>query len=642
VIRAFRKAPSGIASVVAMASIAIVAIAAPALFGHQAVQLDLGSANQNPTSAHLLGTDRLGRDVLYRTLVATRLSISLAVIATAFAAVVGFLIGAVAAVLPPRPRSAALRALDSLIAFPPILVAVFVGAIVGPGAAGATIGVGLAISFQFARVVSTLALSVGGREYVAAARVVGVSTPRIIVRYLLPNIAETIVVVLSVAMSSAIVFISSLSFLGLGVQAPDYDWGRMLTEGVQAFYATPVYAIAPATAIAIAALAFGLAGEALARATNPLLWTADTTTRGRRTPATAPARSAHAPSANGHTAAPDAVLEVRGLVVTFGDARAPVDVVKDVSFSIRKGEMVAIVGESGSGKTMTAMGIAQLVPYPGTVTGSVSIDGRDLRRLSDDELRQFLGTDLAVVFQDPMASLNPALKIGTQLTEGVEVHRHLKHRDAIALAVKRLTQVNIAGARGQLERHSHELSGGMRQRTMIAMGLMTEPHLLIADEPTTALDVTIQAQIMDLLNDINASHGTAVVLISHNLALVSQNCQRVMVMYAGRIVEELTADELLRGPHHPYTRALLNSVPDIHRNRTDEVASIPGEAPDMASPPSGCPFHPRCPLAVDRCREERPPLERHASGGRVACWRADEVHAATPAAAAGQVTRAGG
>ena len=618
-IRAFRGAPSGVASVVVILLIAAVAVIGPIVLGHQAAVLDLASANQNPSRAHLLGTDRLGRDILMRTVVATRLSVTLAALATGFAAVLGFLLGAGASVLPARPRSVTLRALDSLIAFPPILVAVFVGAILGPGATGATVGVGLAISFQFARVVSTLALSIGGREYVAAARAVGVSTPRIVLRYLLPNIAETIVVVLSVAMSSAIVFISSLSFLGLGVQAPDYDWGRMLTEGVQAFYATPAYAIAPATAIAIAALAFGLAGEAVARAMNPLLWTADA--GGAQRPRAAAAAMPQTIDAGASPGA-EAVLEVRDLVVTFG-SREPVDVVKGVTFTLRKGEMVAIVGESGSGKTMTAMAIAQLVPFPGTISGSVTLDDRELRRLPDEELRHFLGTDLAVVFQDPMASLNPALKIGTQLTEGIEVHRHVSHRDAVSTAVKRLTEVNIGGARALLERHPHELSGGMRQRTMIAMGLMTEPHLLIADEPTTALDVTIQAQIMDLLTEINASKGTAVVLISHNLALVSQNCQRVMVMYAGRIVEELTAAELLRGPHHPYTRALLASVPDVNRPRDEELASIPGEAPDMASPPPGCPFHPRCPLAVERCRTERPLLEPHSSGGRVACWMAD-------------------
>jgi peptide/nickel transport system permease protein len=623
--------------VVVILLILAVAIGGPILFGHRAAVLDMNHANENMTRAHWLGTDRLGRDILLRTLVATRLSITLAVTATAFAALLGFVIGAMSSVLPARPRSVALRTLDSLIAFPPILVAVFIGAILGPGATGATIGVGLAISFQFARVVSTLALSVGGREYVAAARVVGVGPGRLVLRYLLPNIAETVVVVISVAMSSSIVYISSLSFLGLGVQSPDYDWGRMLTEGVQAFYETPAYAIAPAVAIAFAALAFGLAGEAIARALNPLLWTADAVGGKLKLPVP-PGAVTPVANSKSRTQGPEGVLDVTDLVVTFAGDTEPVQVVKGVSFSIGKGEMVAIVGESGSGKTMTAMGIAQLVPYPGTVSGEVRIDGRELRALDDQELSNFLGTELAVVFQDPMASLNPALKIGTQLTEGVEVHRHVSHRLAVAQAVKRLTEVNIPGARAQMERHPHELSGGMRQRTMIAMGLMTQPDLLIADEPTTALDVTIQAQIMDLISDINAAHGTAVILISHNLALVSQNCQRVMVMYAGRIVEDLTTEQLLRGARHPYTRALLASVPDLNRSTTEELAFIPGEAPDLARPPSGCPFHPRCPIAIDRCAKERPPLVTQQSGERVACWRADYQSSPPTAPAVDQVS----
>ena len=196
-------------------------------------------------------------------------------------------------------------------------------------------------------------------------------------------------------------------------------------------------------------------------------------------------------------------------------------------------------------------------------------------------------------------------------------------RDAVALGVKRLTQVNIPGAPAQMRRHPHELSGGMRQRTMIAMGLMTEPDLLIADEPTTSLDVTIQAQIMDLLDDINTKQGTAVLLISHNLALVSQNCERVLVMYSGRIVEDVSTVQLLRGARHPYTRALLASVPDMKRPTSHDLTFIPGEAPDLAHPPTGCPFHPRCPIAIDRCANERPPLVAYPTGERVACWMAE-------------------
>jgi oligopeptide/dipeptide ABC transporter ATP-binding protein len=269
---------------------------------------------------------------------------------------------------------------------------------------------------------------------------------------------------------------------------------------------------------------------------------------------------------------------------------------------------------------MTALAIAQLVPYPGRTSGEVLLHGRDLgaeRRARTDRL---LGTDVAFVFQDPTASLNPALSIGLQLTEAVEVHRGVRRTAARKLAADKLREVHIPAPAQQLRRFPHEFSGGMRQRAMIAMGLMGNPSLLICDEPTTALDVTIQAQIMELLAEINRTHDTAIVLISHNLALVAQNCDRIVVMYAGRIVEELTREQLLEDPQHPYTRALLGAVPDVQRARDDELTYIPGETPDPAAIPSGCPFHPRCPLRVERCADERPPLVVRDDGRRIACW----------------------
>jgi oligopeptide/dipeptide ABC transporter ATP-binding protein len=321
---------------------------------------------------------------------------------------------------------------------------------------------------------------------------------------------------------------------------------------------------------------------------------------------------------------PDVVLEVADLEVSFPARGHATRVVDGVSFRLERGQVLGIVGESGSGKTMTAMAIAQLVPYPGTVNGTVKLQGKDLRQIPLNELDHLLGTKLAVVFQDPMSSLNPALKIGVQLTEGAETHRDLGHATALKLAATRLREVNIPTPERQLSRHPHELSGGMRQRVMIAMGLMNEPALVIADEPTTALDVTIQAQIMDLLWRINEEYGTAVILISHNLGLVSQNCHRVLVMYAGRVVEELSTEQLLSSPMHPYSAALLAAVPDMSRSPEVPLMSIPGQMPDPAALPSGCPFHPRCPLAMDRCREERPPLLLRPENRRVACWVANQ------------------
>ena len=619
-LRAFLRAPGGLLGVAVLLLLLAVSVAAPPLLGPQSIELDFSAVSQNSSPAHLLGTDRLGRDILVRLLVATRLSLLLALAAAFVAALIGYPLGVGAAVLSGRARAIALRSIDTLLAFPGIIVALFVTAILGPGSVSAALGVGIALSFSFARVASALALSIAGREYVLAGRILGIGAPRLMTRYVLPNVAETLAIQSTVAISSSIVQVSSLSFLGLGVQPPAFDWGTMLTEGVRTFYLTPAAALGPAIAIALSSLAFGFSGEAFARAMNPVLWT-----RAARPAATdalsiavSDAEASRVP-ADAPPPEEDAALRVADLSVSFPSPAGPVRVVDGVSFVLAKGQMLGIVGESGSGKTMTALAIAQLTPYPGTVSGTVTLAGRVLHEIPQRELERLLGTDVAVVFQDPMSSLNPALRVGTQMTEAARVHRGLSRSDADALAAVRLREVNIPVPELQLERHPHELSGGMRQRVMIAMGLMNEPDLLLADEPTTALDVTIQAQIMELLATLNERHGTAIVLISHNIGLVSQNCDRVLVMYAGRIVEDGPTPVLMTDPLHPYTRALLGAVPAMDRSRTEPLEHIPGQAPDPGDLPPGCPFHPRCPLAIEICRRERPALLMRPDGRRVAC-----------------------
>jgi peptide/nickel transport system permease protein len=625
--RAFRRAPSGIAGLVIIALVAALALLAPTFFNHAATTSDFSHLNERASWAHPFGTDGLGRDILARLLVATRLSMGLALASAGIAVGIGVTIGASTALVGARLRPVVLRVIETIVSFPVLLAAIFVSVIIGSGKLGAIVGVGIALSFGLARITATLALSVGGREYINAARVLGVGRGRLMLRYILPNIAEPLIIATSVIVSVSIVAVSALSFLGLGIQPPSVDWGRMLTEGVKAIYLTPAAALGPAAAIAVSAIAFGFTGEALARAMNPLLWTAGKADRksngleGGSAPVTAPAvgaGSAWPSSSNGHA------LEVRDLTVSFPGPDGPIEIVKGISFEIPAGKVLGIVGESGSGKTMTALAVAQLTPYPGQVTGTVTLHGKDLGTLPRRQLDALLGTDLAVVFQDPMSSLNPALRIGTQLSHAVRVHRGLSRAAARALAAKSLREVHIPAAQEQLTRYPHEFSGGMRQRAMIARGLMKEPALLVADEPTTALDVSVQAQIMDLLDEVNTNHKTAVILISHNLALVSQNCDRVLVMYAGRIVEDMDAEQLSANPLHPYTQALLGAVPELGQSRDEPLAQIPGEVPDIGSPPPGCAFHPRCPLARDRCRTEIPRLIRRAEGRAVACHVANE------------------
>ncbi|MEA3075530.1 MAG: peptide/nickel transport system ATP-binding protein, partial [Actinomycetota bacterium] len=426
-VKAFFRSPGGVLALVVLAFLLGVALLGPHFGGPRANELDFAALNRNPSHDHLFGTDQLGRDILSRLLVATRLSLSLAISAAGIGAAIGIPIGAGAAALPPRLRTVGLRIIDALLAFPNILVAIFIGAIIGPGAKGALIGVALAVSISFARVSSALSLAISGREFIAAARVAGIRRFRMIFRYILPNIGETLVITATVSISSSIVAVSTLSFLGLGVQTPQFDWGRMLTEGVQSLYLTPLAALAPATAIAVTSLAFGFTGEALARAMNPVLWTGG----GKKTKKTKavvvaaagaalearPRRSASPPAGD------DVVLVVEGLTVEFPGPAGFHPVVDGVSFRLRKAEKLGIVGESGSGKTTTALAIAQLIPHPGRVQGTISLRGQDLSTVSGAKLDDLLGTDLAIVYQDPLSSLNPALKLGTQLTEATQVHR---------------------------------------------------------------------------------------------------------------------------------------------------------------------------------------------------------------------------
>jgi oligopeptide/dipeptide ABC transporter ATP-binding protein len=297
-----------------------------------------------------------------------------------------------------------------------------------------------------------------------------------------------------------------------------------------------------------------------------------------------------------------------------------------VSFTLAAGETVAIVGESGSGKSVTAMSILRLIPEPpGRITaGEILFAGRDLMQLSDAEMRQVRGGEIGMVFQEPMTSLNPVLTIGRQLTEGIEQHRRCGRDAALKRALELLTMVGIADPARRLRQYPHQLSGGMRQRVMIAVALSCDPKLIIADEPTTALDVTIQAQILELMRELTRRLGVALILITHNLGVVARYAARVNVMYAGRIVESGDAEAIYRAPRHPYTMALLRSVPRLDIPRRSRLDPVEGQPPDLTRLDHGCAFRPRCRLAVDACAARQPPLEAVDSAEhRAACFRAD-------------------
>jgi oligopeptide/dipeptide ABC transporter ATP-binding protein len=316
-----------------------------------------------------------------------------------------------------------------------------------------------------------------------------------------------------------------------------------------------------------------------------------------------------------------ALLRVTDLRTQFLTDDGVVQAVNGVSFDLDEGESLGIVGESGCGKSVTALSIMGLVPEPGRVTGGeIRFRGDDLLRMRAEDMREIRGRDIAMIFQDPLSSLNPVLRNGFQIEEAILAHRDLPRKDTEERAVSLLRKVRVPAPEARAKDYPHQLSGGMRQRTMIAMGLANQPALLIADEPTTALDVTVQAQILELLRDLNRELRTAIIMISHNLGVVAGLCSRVIVMYAGQIVEEGPVDQIFERPQHPYTWALLRSVPRIDAVRHDRLRSIEGLPPDLIQPPTGCRFHPRCPFRVDRCFGDEPPLETVGEGQRVACW----------------------
>jgi len=322
------------------------------------------------------------------------------------------------------------------------------------------------------------------------------------------------------------------------------------------------------------------------------------------------------------------VLEVRDLRTEFRTGAGVVRAVDGVSYSVDPGETVAVVGESGSGKSVGALSILRLIPDPPgrIVGGEVLFGGRDLMKLSDAEMREVRGGEIGMVFQEPMTSLNPVLTIGRQITEMIEQHRGSKRSAAEKRAVELLDLVGIADPRRRLKQYPHQLSGGMRQRVMIAIALSCEPKLIIADEPTTALDVTIQAQILELMQSLTQRLGVALIVITHNLGIVARYAHRVNVMYAGRIVESGSAAAIYHSPHHPYTMALLKSVPRLDRPRQARLDPIEGQPPDLTRLDAGCAFRPRCRFAVDACAAASPPLEPVGEAGQLAaCFRSREV-----------------
>lgn len=558
--RSFRWTFGLIAGLALLGILVLIAVFAPIVLNGPASELT-ENANAGPSAQHLIGTDGLGRDMLARSLVATRLTLLMALAATLISAVCGIVLGALIWLAPARVREIGLRFVELLVAYPSIIMSIIIAAILSPGVVTAIIAIGVAGIASFARITANMAASLSQRDFIVTAKLLGVRPLRILRKHLLPNMAEPLLLYSASTFGLVLMEISGLSFIGLGVQSPDYDFGRLMVDGLHAIYTNPVQVVGPVLMIILTGLAIMLIGDGLAAASNVRAGTAMLTRRSAGDVAIASATQASS----------DSLLEVRDLWIRNSAGTA---IVKGVSLEIRKGEILGVVGESGSGKSLTAMSIAKLLP------DGLELSANELRlgdlNLLDDVDPKVLATRLGLIYQDPGTTFNPALRMGSQLTEVPRTHMGLSKADAVERVLKGLRMVHITEPEKRLRQHPHELSGGMKQRAIIASSLVTDPALIIADEPTTALDVTVQAEILRGFMQINRELHTSMLFISHDLGVVEELCDRVIVMKDGLIVEELTGAQLkAREAKHPYTRALLASTPSLEPRLIEAIAELP-------------------------------------------------------------------
>ncbi|MBR9892107.1 dipeptide/oligopeptide/nickel ABC transporter permease/ATP-binding protein [bacterium] len=586
-----------LAGLIVMGLVVLLALVTPLLPLPDPDVTDTGNRFLPPFSeGALLGTDHLGRDQLSRLLWGTRLSLAVGFAAATIAAVLGAAVGIIAGYYGGRVDNLIMRGVDTLMAFPYILLALAIVAALGPGLLNALIAVAAVNIPFFARNIRGITVGIANREFVDAARLAGMNDARIILSEVLPNVIPVIVIAMSTTVGWMILETAGLSFLGLGSQPPQADLGSMLGEARAALITSPHTSVVPGAMILIIVMAINLLGDGVRDALDPRLRSGALT---RPMAATLVRREGPAPEPQG-----DDVLSLRDLQTQFHVKHRIYRAVGGVSLGVKPGECLGIIGESGSGKSVTALSVMGLVASPpGVITGgAVHYKGEDLVGAPYGRLRDLRGREVAYIFQDPLATLHPLYKVGDQLVEAIRVHHAISDSEARARALGLLRDVRIPNAESRLDSFPHELSGGMRQRVGIAMALANDPEVIIADEPTTALDVTVQAQILSLLDTLRREKGLAIIFITHDFGVVAQLCDRVAVMYAGRIVEEGPTRALLEAPAHPYTRRLIACVPELGEGKR-RLHAIPGLPPAVNDLPPGCAFAPRCDKAQPACRQ---------------------------------------
>ncbi|MGW7263645.1 dipeptide/oligopeptide/nickel ABC transporter permease/ATP-binding protein [Streptomyces sp. NPDC054842] len=600
------------AAVFFLSVVVLVAVLAPLIAPHDPLdQQTPVDGTGHPSGAHWMGQDSLGRDILSRLMYGARWSLAIGLGATVLALVAGALLGAVAATSRKAVDETLMRCLDVVMAFPGIALAAVLVAVFGGGITVLICAIAFLFTPPVARVVRANVLDQYGEDYVTAERVIGARTPHIVLRHVAVNCAAPVLVFCTVQVAEAVVFEASLSFIGAGVRPPDPSWGSVIADGKNMVLTGGWWAtVFPGLLMLATVLSLNILSEGVSDA-----WAApaarEVAARGDADPLQAPRPgSGEVVALPGLTEAArrlrsrarplpagPPVLSVRDLTVGFDGRHGGVDIVDGVSFDVRSGEVLGLVGESGCGKSLTALAVMGLQPKGARVRGRVVFDGRQLVGEPMRVRRRLLGHGMAMVYQDALSSLNPAMTIRGQL-------RQVVRRGGDRSPAELLALVGLDPGR-TLTSYPHELSGGQRQRVLIAMALSRGPRLIVADEPTTALDVTVQAQIIELLLRLRAELGFALILVSHDLALVADVTDRVVVMYGGRIVETGVTADLVEAPAHHYTRGLLGSVLSLE-SAAVRMTQIKGVVPAPADFPAGCRFADRCPLATGTCRTTVP------------------------------------
>ena len=608
-------APIPLACLAWLALLLVVALLASWIAPYDPFQPDIKNRLVGPGGAHWLGSDDLGRDTLSRLMFGARTALQASFQSVAIGVLCGVSLGLVVGYLGGWYDRIAMRLADVMQSIPALLLALALIGVLGKGLGNAMVAVGVIFSVSFMRITRAVVLAEREQLYVDAARVLGLRPLAIMLRQILPNIAAPLVVQASIALGTALLIEAMLSFLGVGAESTEVSWGAMLETARQFQSEQPLLPIFPGLAITLSVLAFNLLGDALRDATMP----AGGAQPGRVSVEKLPANE-KSPAQSG-----EFLLDVNGLtVVAQLPGGASAELLSGVSFQLAKGETLGLVGESGCGKSMTAAAIMGLLPEGVRIaSGSVRLAGRELAGLNEGSLREIRGKRAGMVFQEPMAALSPVHTVGRQLCDAVRAHSSLSERQAMERAAELLALVGVPDPRRRLRDYPHQFSGGMAQRVVIAGALACEPELLIADEPTTALDVTIQAQVLDLIMELRQRLSMSVLLITHDLGVVADACDRVAVMYAGEIVEQGSVQDTFARPRHPYTAALLAAMPRGEGSTAvggAALATIPGRVPPAWAWPQGCRFHPRCEYAKPECAQGRVALENG-----VRCLRATEL-----------------